>query len=72
MRAMATMLDRLSHGLHRAVLFCALIAVLVLLGAAGWQVVARYFLAQPPAWTEELARFSMVWAGLLAPPARSG
>ena len=36
MRAMATMLDRLSHGLHRAVLFCALIAVLVLLGAAGW------------------------------------
>lgn len=65
MRAMAHMLERLSFGLHRIALFCALIAVLVLLAAAGWQVIARYFLAQPPAWTEELARFSMVWAGLL-------
>jgi len=36
-----------------------------MLGAASWQVVARYLLSQPPAWTEELARFSMVWAGLL-------
>ena len=36
-----------------------------MLGAALWQVVARYALDQPPAWTEELARFAMVWVGLL-------
>lgn len=65
MRAMARTLDRLSWGLHRIALLAALVSVLVLLAAAGWQVIARYFLAQPPAWTEELARFSMVWAGLL-------
>ena len=43
----------------------AILAVLVMIGAAGWQVIARYLLDQPPAWTEELARFSMVWAGVL-------
>ena len=29
------------------------------------QVVARYIFASPPIWTEEMARFAMVWAGLL-------
>ena len=29
------------------------------------QVVARYLLQEPPTWTEELARFAMVWGGLL-------
>lgn len=64
-RAVAHLLDRLSRGLDRLALWGAVLAVLVMLGAAGWQVVARYILAQPPVWTEELARFSMVWAGLL-------
>jgi TRAP-type C4-dicarboxylate transport system permease small subunit len=30
------------------------------------QVVARYVFNQPPAWTEELARFCQVWIVLLA------
>ncbi len=29
------------------------------------QVVARYIFKDPPVWTEELARFAMVWGGLL-------
>ena len=29
------------------------------------QVVARYLLQSPPTWTEELARYAMVWGGLL-------
>ncbi|MAG96857.1 MAG: TRAP transporter small permease subunit [Alphaproteobacteria bacterium] len=29
------------------------------------QVVGRYIFNAPPTWTEELARFSMVWGGLL-------
>lgn len=65
MRATAVFLNTLSDWLNRFALILAVLAVAVMLGAAGWQVVARYVLAQPPAWTEELARFSMVWGGLL-------
>jgi len=65
MRTLATSLDRLSLALHRLALWGAAGAVLVMLAAAGWQVIARYAFSQPPIWTEELARFSMVWAGLL-------
>lgn len=65
MRTVAQTLDRLSAALHGVALWGAVAAVLVMLGAASWQVIARYALAQPPIWTEELARFSMVWAGLL-------
>ena len=65
MRTAANTLEWLSAALHRLALWGAVAAVLVMLGAAIWQVVARYLLSQPPVWTEELARFSMVWAGLL-------
>ncbi|MCZ7660366.1 MAG: TRAP transporter small permease subunit [Xanthobacteraceae bacterium] len=30
-----------------------------------FQVVARYVFAHPPFWTEELARYAMIWAGTL-------
>lgn len=65
MRAVANLLDRLSGGLNRVALLGAALAVALMLFAAGWQVIARYLLNQPPIWTEELARFSMVWGGLL-------
>lgn len=41
----------------------ALVAVLTI--AVFMQVVARYVFNQPPAWTEELARFCQVWIVLL-------
>ncbi|WP_323776536.1 TRAP transporter small permease [Leisingera sp.] len=65
MRAIADRMHRLSWGLNRVVLVGAVLAVAVMLAAAVWQVFARYLLHQPPIWTEELARFSMVWGGLL-------
>lgn len=65
MRAIANLFETLSAALNRVALLVAVAAVAVMLGAAGWQVVARYALSQPPAWTEELARFSMVWGGLM-------
>ena len=64
-RRIAETLDALSAGLNRLALWGGVAAILVMLAAAGWQVFARYLLAQPPIWTEELARFSMVWGGLL-------
>jgi len=65
MRATALFLDRISAFLDRLALYGAVFSVALLVLVAGWQVVARYVLSQPPAWTEELARFMMVWAGLL-------
>ena len=39
-----------------------MVLMVVLIGV---QVVARYVWAAPPGWTEEGARYAMVWAGLL-------
>jgi TRAP-type C4-dicarboxylate transport system permease small subunit len=45
----------------------AIVALFALLTTAVFaQVVARYAFNQPPAWTEELARFCQVWIILLA------
>lgn len=65
MQGFARSLGTVSAVLNRIALIGAVLAVLVMVGAAGWQVVARYALDQPPIWTEELARRAMVWAGLL-------
>jgi len=65
MRAAARWLDRLSAFLDRLALGAALVSVASLVLIAAWQAAARYLLDQPPAWTEELARFMMVWAGLM-------
>ena len=40
-----------------------LMAALVL--SVSWQVVSRYVFAAPSSWTEEIARFLMIWVGLL-------
>lgn len=61
----ALKLDRLSVQLNKVGLATAVAAVMVMVASASWQVVARYLLAQPPIWTEELSRFSMVWAGMM-------
>lgn len=65
MRAAIFWLDRVSAFLDRIALWGAVLAVAALVLMSGWQAAARYILDQPPSWTEELARFLMVWAGLL-------
>lgn len=62
---MIHLVDRFSYWLDRicrvtAVGFLTVMLLLVLL-----QVVARYIFQTVPAWTEELARWAMVWGGLL-------
>ena len=52
MRAVSDMLNKLSDGLNRVALVGAALAVAIMLAAAGWQVIARYLLNQPPIWTE--------------------
>lgn len=61
----ASQLSALSRTLNRFCL-CAAIGFLVLmLVTVIIQVVARYILFSPPSWTEELARYAMVWSGFL-------
>ena len=45
------------------VLLATLMAVMV--ACVTWQIVSRYVLGNPSSWTEELARFLLVWIGLL-------
>ena len=35
--------------------------LLIMVAATGYQVFGRYVLGRSPAWTEELARYAMVW-----------
>jgi len=44
-------------------LLAALMGTLVL--AVSWQVISRYALSAPSVWTEELARFLLIWIGVL-------
>lgn len=55
----------LSSGVDRICLFLAKSALVGMVCVVMLQVVSRYGLRQPPAWTEELARYLMVWGGLL-------
>lgn len=54
-----------SSGLDRVCLLFAKAALVGMVGVIAIQVVARYGLNAPPGWTEELARYLMVWGGLL-------
>lgn len=54
-----------SDHVDRVALFLAKTALAGMVVVIGVQVVARYGLHSPPAWTEELARYLMVWGGLL-------
>lgn len=44
-------------------LLASLMGLLVL--SVTWQILSRYLLAEPSHWTEELARFLLVWIGVL-------
>lgn len=48
--------------------FIATFSILVMIGlviCVVWQVFSRYVLSAPSTMTDEMARFSMIWVGLL-------
>ncbi len=55
----------ISDRLDTASRIAAVASFVAMLAFISIQVVARYLLDAPPTWTEELARFAMVWGGLL-------
>ena len=58
MKTMTKWLDAL---LTRALI----VLMLLLVGAVLWQVISRYGFSSPRSWTEELARFLLIWISLL-------
>jgi TRAP-type C4-dicarboxylate transport system permease small subunit len=55
----------ISNGLDVACQSGAIAFFAAMLVFVSIQVIARYILQSPPTWTEELARYAMVWGGLL-------
>ena len=62
---MRAALIALSNALHAVTRLVALVMLLGLVGAVSLQVVARYGFSAPPVWTEEAARYAMIWVGLM-------
>ena len=59
------LLDKASDALDRFCRLGAIAALALMVILIGIQVAARYLWRDPPGWTEEGARYAMVWAGLL-------
>jgi len=55
----------LSDWADRAARAAAALSLVLMILLLAVQVVARYLFRDPPAWTEEAARYAMVWAGFL-------
>lgn len=59
------MLRSFRNLLDRSILFISAFALMLLVVTVTWQVFSRYVLNDPSSWTDELARYAMVWLGLL-------
>lgn len=55
----------LSDALHKLARYAAIGALCVMFFTVMTQVLARYVFSSPPIWTEDIARYMMVWTGLL-------
>ena len=54
-----------SDSLHLIMRRVAVLAVCVMFITVVIQIIARYVFSSPPVWTEDIARYAMVWTGLL-------
>ena len=57
--------EHLFRWVNRPAEWFAVLMLLLMLACVLLQVLGRYAFQNPPAWTEEAARFAMVWCGLL-------
>ena len=58
----ANILAGWARRLDRICISTALVFMFLMLACVLIQIVARYILQAPPAWTEELGRYAMIWA----------
>lgn len=64
-RAMRAMIINTSNWIHNVVRNVAILAVSLMFATVMIQIIARYVFSSPPVWTEDVARYAMVWTGLL-------
>jgi TRAP-type C4-dicarboxylate transport system permease small subunit len=62
---MKTLIGLVADASDRILRLALIVLMTVLVLTITWQVASRYFLGDPSSWTEELARFTLIWAGLL-------
>ena len=62
---MKSIIADMADASDRVLKFVLILLMSILVLSISWQVVSRYFLRDPSSWTEELARFALIWAGLL-------
>ena len=55
----------ISDRLHLLMRRVAMFAVCLMFATVVVQIIARYVFFSPPVWTEDVARYAMVWTGLL-------
>lgn len=55
----------ISEGMHQFARVAAVSALAMMFLTVMIQVIARYVFSSPPIWTEDVARYMMVWSGLL-------
>jgi TRAP-type C4-dicarboxylate transport system permease small subunit len=65
MTSITKAITKISNGCDRVVTIAAIAFLGAMVFAIALQVVARYVFDSPPPWTEEVARYAMVWVGLL-------
>jgi len=58
-------MDKLLAALDRMLKWALILLMTGLVLAVTWQVVSRYVFASPSSWTEEVARFLLIWIGTL-------
>lgn len=63
MTRVAHTLSSMSKQLERIAFIIACAGLALMTCCILTQIVARYIFSEPPAWTEELARHAMIWAG---------
>lgn len=65
MKTIAKALMRASDAVDYVLRVVGIFFLVVMVALICLQVLARYGFSSPPAWTEEAARYAMVWVGLL-------
>ena len=55
----------ISNSVHAITRRAAVLAVCLMFLTVMLQIIARYVFSAPPIWTEDVARYAMVWTGLL-------
>lgn len=58
-------MDKLRRYINRIIFIVGALLLTVMVATVAWQVISRYVLSSPSIFTDELARFLLMWIGML-------